>query len=123
MLGLVLFGDHFVHRWLVLHGASDRQLRGFFVVLVDFLVVVCVPVNEHAADDDQVIGLILRNNSLSNRLGDSVSDSLLSWSKHLNGLLGTFDRHFGDHDGGWFDSQVWLKNGQQVAVSSLLVSQ
>ena len=65
MLGFVLLGNHFVNRWLVLHGASDRKLGGFLVVFVDFLVVFSVPVNEHAANDNQVLGLILRDDSFS----------------------------------------------------------
>jgi len=40
-----------------------------------------------------------------------------------DGLFGAFDGHFGDHHGCWFDSEVGLEHGEQIAVSRSLASQ
>ena len=117
----VLLGQHLVNTGGILHRAGDGQLGGFVVVLEDLLIVVGFPVNEDAADDDQLLALILGNHAGFDRIGDGLGDGVLGWAEHLYGLLGTLDRDLGDHDGRRLDGQVWRQNGEQVAVSSLLI--
>src|SRR6478672_13499341 len=54
-----LAGNHFVGRRLALHGAGDGLLGGFIVELIDLFVVLGFPVDEDAADDDEIFALIL----------------------------------------------------------------
>ena len=55
---LIFAGDDFVDRGFARHGVLDRVLGGRVVVVVDLLVVRCFPVNEHAADADEIFGLL-----------------------------------------------------------------
>lgn len=117
VLGRILLGDHFLRRGLALHGASDRQLGSFVVVLEDLLVVLGGPVNEHAAHDNQTLGLIFGNDTSFHTVSHSLGDGELSRAKHLDGLPLPFDGDLRDHDSRRLDGQVRLKHGQQVAVS------
>ena len=54
----VSFCQDLVDLRLVLHGPLDGQLGGVVVVLVDLGVVLGFPVDEDAADDDEVVGLV-----------------------------------------------------------------
>src|ERR1700684_3617635 len=47
-------GQHLVDARLAVDSAGDRQLRRLVVVVVDLLVVLCVPVDEDANDQRQV---------------------------------------------------------------------
>src|SRR5688500_16523679 len=57
VLGGAGAGDHLVDARLVREGPLDRFFRRLVVVVVDLLVVLRVPVDEHAHQDAQVIGL------------------------------------------------------------------
>ena len=63
VLGGILLGDHFVNAGLVLHRASDGELRGVVIVLENLLVVGGFPVNEHATNDAQLFRLIFRDHA------------------------------------------------------------
>ena len=59
----VLLGRDLLDLRLALHGAGDRELRGFVVVLVNLVVIFGVLVNEDAADNHQVLGVLRRNDT------------------------------------------------------------
>src|SRR5436190_2214978 len=70
VLGRVFLGEDFVDLRFALHGPLNRQLGGLVVVLVDFRVILGLPVDEHAADDHQVFRLALGYDALGNAVGD-----------------------------------------------------
>ena len=72
MDGLFFAGEHFIDRRLPLHGAGNRQLCGFVVELVNLLVVGSGRVNEHAAHDDEVFGLLLGNHACFDGVGHGL---------------------------------------------------
>jgi len=123
VLGGAFLGDHFVRARLLVHGIVDREHRGVVVVLEDLLVIVGLPVNEHAADDHQLLALILRDDpfldAVSNRLGDGV----LSRAEHVNRLLRPLDGDLGDHHGRRLDGEIRGEDGQQVAMPGTLPRQ
>src|SRR6476661_946247 len=55
--------EHLVHRRLARQGPLDRLLHRLIVVVVDLLVAVGLPVNEHAGEDAVIVGLVLRNDA------------------------------------------------------------
>lgn len=114
MLRSILLGQHFARTRLVLHGPGDRQLGRIVVVLVDQLVIGGIPVDEHAADDAEVLGLILRNDPFFDAVGNCLGDAVLRGSEHLDRLLGTFDADLGDHDGDRFHSEIRCEHSQQI---------
>lgn len=118
-----LLGDDLVDLRLIAHGTLDGQFRGFVVVLVDLAVVGRVPVNEHAADDHILVGLVLGNDPCRDAVGHSASHGRLSRPEHLNRLLGAFDRHLGDHHRRRLANQVRRDDRQQARVAGALVGQ
>src|SRR5258708_7715524 len=69
MLRSVLLCQDFVDFRLVFHGALDRQFGCLVVVVVDLLVILGIPMNEYAADDDEVIRFTLGNYAGSDAVG------------------------------------------------------
>jgi hypothetical protein len=59
--------------------------------------------NEDANTDEEVVGLIPRNDAISHAVGDRLGDSMLSWAEHLHRLLSVFSRHLIEHYGWRFD--------------------
>ena len=57
-------GNHFVCGRPTLHCVGNRRLGGFVVELINLLVVLGFPVDEDAADDDEVFGFVLKNPDL-----------------------------------------------------------
>src|ERR1700746_3574090 len=86
--------------------ACNRFLGGAIIVILYLSVVGGIPMNEDANADEEVVGLISRNDALSHAISDRLSDSMLSWAKHLYRLLSVFNRHLIKHYGGRFDHQV-----------------
>ena len=76
MLGRILLGNHLVGARLVLHRAGDGEQRGVVVVLENLLVIGGFPVDEHAADDAQLFGLILGDHTFGDRVGDRFGDAI-----------------------------------------------
>src|SRR5262249_23487509 len=73
-LGGGLLREHLSRRRLSLHGAGDRQLGRFIIVLEDFLVVVRFPMDEYTAHNHEVLRLVLGNDSLLDAIGDRLGD-------------------------------------------------
>src|SRR5690349_4314320 len=72
VLRCVLLGENFFNLRLVLHGPLDGKLGGVVVVLVNLAVVLGLPVDEHAADDHEVIDLVLGNDAVGDAVGDGL---------------------------------------------------
>src|SRR5688500_20075972 len=64
-------GDDLVHRRLLAESARDRFLRRLVVVVVDLLIVACLPVDEHTHEDAQVISPVLGDDAAGNRVDHS----------------------------------------------------
>ena len=75
--------------WVSTDSACNRFLGGTIIVFLYFFVVGCIPMNENADTDKEVIGLIPRNDALLHAVSDSLSDSMLSWAEHLHPLIVT----------------------------------
>src|SRR5262249_14259337 len=90
MLDLIALGDHFGALWLASDRPSNRFLGGAIIVVLDFLVIHRLPVNEDTDTNKQIVGLILRDHTFRHAVGHSLADRMLSWTEHLNGLLGAF---------------------------------
>lgn len=106
MLGRIFFLNHLLNARLVLHRTGDCQLGRVVVVLKDLLVIIRIPVDEHAADDAQFFGLIFGDDTGGDRICNSLGNGVLGWAEHLDGLFCAFDRNFRNHDGSWFDRQI-----------------
>jgi serine/threonine-protein kinase len=119
----VLLRQNLVDFRLVFHGSLDGELGGLVVVLVNLAVVLGLPVDEHAADDDQVIDLGLADGPLRDAVGDGLGHGRLSRAEHLHRLGRALDRHLGDEDRGRLAQQVRRQHGQQVRVPLFLVRQ
>jgi hypothetical protein len=52
---------------LTVHGARDRFLRGLIVEVLDLLVVVGVPMDEHAHTDEQIVRFLDGNRAPARR--------------------------------------------------------
>src|SRR5262249_7561432 len=94
MLDLIALGDHFCDLWLARGRPSHRFLGGAIIVVLAFLAIRRLPVNEDTDTTKQIVGLILRDHTFRHAIGHSLADRMLSWTEHLNGLLGAFDRDF-----------------------------
>ena len=60
------------------HRVLDRELHGFVVVLVDLLVVVGAAGDEHAADDDEVFGLVGGDHAFGDAISHGLGDGTCS---------------------------------------------
>ena len=79
--------------------------------------------DEHAADDHEVLGLGLRDHAAGNAVSHGLGYGGLRRSEHLHGLLGSLDGDLCDHDGGGLHGQIRRENGQEVGVSLALTGQ
>ena len=70
MFDLVALRDNLGSLRLAIECACDRFLHGAIVEVLDLLVVGRLPVNENADADEDVVGLILRNDALGHAIGD-----------------------------------------------------
>jgi hypothetical protein len=86
--------------------ACNRFLGGAIIIILNLFVVGCIPMNEHADTDEEVIRLIPRNDALCHAVSDRLSDSMLSWAEHLHRLFSGFNRHLIEHYGCRLDHQV-----------------
>ena len=90
MFDLVALRDDLGGTRLALYRARNRFLHGAIIVVLNFLVVGRIPVNEDADADEEVVGLVLRDDALGHAVGDGLGDGMLGRPEHLHGLLGAF---------------------------------
>lgn len=113
--------DDLVDLRLARHGVLDRGLRRVVVELVNLFVVGRFPVDEDAADDHIVVGLLLGNHPVRHAVDDRTSDGLLGRAEHLHRLLRALDRDLRDHHGRGFADQIRRNHGQQATVAGALI--
>src|SRR6186997_2537817 len=66
------------------HRAGDGFLRRLVVVIEDLLVVRGLPVDEHAHQDAQVVGLVARDDAALDRVDDGARHRGLRRPEHLD---------------------------------------
>ena len=69
--------------------------------------------DENADADEEIVGLVLGNDSLGHAIGHCHGDGMLSRAEHLHGLLGALDRHFVEQNGRGLGQQVWRHDREQ----------
>ena len=74
----ILLGGYVRQLRLTRHGVLDRHHRRLVVVLVDFRIVFGLPVNEHAAHDDEVVRQVLRDDVGRSAVRDRTGNGFLS---------------------------------------------
>src|SRR4030095_12886211 len=99
MFDLVALGDDLGGLRFTTDRARDRLLGGAIVVILDFLVVLGLPVNEYADADEQVVCFLLRNDPFRHAVGYRFGNGVLRWAEHLHGLFRALDRHLIEQDG------------------------
>ena len=115
MLDLVALGNNFSNRRLTADCAGDRFLRCTIIEVLNFPVVCGLPVDEDADADEEIVGLILGNDSLGHAVGNRHGNRVLSGTEHLHGLLGALDRHLVEQYSRGFAQQVWPDYREQCA--------
>ena len=123
MLHVVALLDDLGGLRLALDGARDGFLGRLIVVLLDLLVVVGFPMDEHADRDEQVIGLGERDHAFGDRIGDGLGDAGLRRAEHLNGLLGVLDGDLVEEDRVRLGQQVRRDDGEQRGEAVLVVDE
>src|SRR5579863_7246169 len=77
VLDLVALGDDFGRLRLAVDGAGDRFLGGAIVEVVDLLVVVRFPVDEHADADEEIVGFLHRDHTFRDAVSHRLADGVL----------------------------------------------
>src|SRR5262245_36813066 len=91
VLGSVLLLDDVSRPWLAIDSAGQRFLGGAIIEVLDLLVVVGFPMDEHADADEEIVGLGRRDDAFRNRIGDRLGNAILGRAEHLDRLLGALD--------------------------------
>ena len=104
-----------LHRRLVGQRALDRFFGRLVVVVVDLLVVLRVPVNEHADHDAVVIDLVARDDAALDRVDHGAGHRRLGGAEHLHGLLRALDGDLVEEDGVGLRGQVRRDDRQKSA--------
>jgi len=115
--------DHRARARLVGDGARDRLLGGLVVVVEDLLVVCGFPVDEHAADDAEVVDVPFADDALANRVDDAAGHGRLCRAEHLHGLGRALDRDLVGDDRVRLAGEVGRHHREEVRVTLLLVDE
>src|SRR5262249_18438891 len=107
VVDLVLFRGDGRGLWLTLHGASDSFFCGAIVEVLNLLVVFGFPVDEHADGDEEIIGLIRRDDAFSDGIGHSLRYGMLGRPEHLHCLACILDCHFVVQNRRGLTHKVW----------------
>ena len=119
----VALGNNIGRGRLAAHRARDQFLRGLIVEVLNLLIVLGVPMNEHANADEEIVSFAYRDNARRDTVGDSLGDAMLGRSEHLHGLGRILDRHFVEQNGRGLDEQVRRHNREQRGEPILIVGQ
>ncbi|CAG9261580.1 hypothetical protein PUN4_390020 [Paraburkholderia unamae] len=114
---------HFGRARFAVHRALDRLARGLVVVLLNLLVVLRLPVNEHAHAQEQVVGFGLRDRAVLHAVRHRERDRVLRRSEHLHGLARALDRHFVEQDRVRLGEQVRCDDCKQRCEAILIVGE
>src|ERR1700724_541429 len=83
MLRDIALGDDMGGCRLAVDCARDRLFRGLIVEVLNLLIVLGVPMDEHADANEQIVGFADGNNARGDTVGDSLGDAMLSRTEHL----------------------------------------
>src|SRR5918992_1902610 len=103
---LALIGDDIPDLGYALYRAFNRLFSGLIVPVLDLLVVLCIPVDEYAHADKDIIRLAFWDNALLNALSHRQGHSTLGRAKHLHRLISPFDRDLIEQNRGGLGGQV-----------------
>ena len=96
---------------------------GLIVEVLNLLIVLGVPMDEHADANEQIVGFAHRNHARRDTVGDSLGDAMLSRAEHLHGLGRILDRHLVEQDGCGLDEQIWRHHREQCGETILVIGQ
>jgi len=117
----IALGDDMGGCRLAVDRPRDGLFRGLIVEVLNLLVVLGVPMDEHADANEQIVGFAHGDNACRDTVGDSLADSMLSRAEHLHGLCRILDRHFVIEDGRGLAHQVWGYESEQSGETLLVV--
>src|SRR5215470_14631428 len=123
MLDLVALCYDFGGLWLAGNRASNGFLGGAVIIVLDFLVVRCFPMNENADTHKQIVGLSLGDDAFRHAVGHRLAHRMLSWPEHLDRLFGVFDRDLVEQHRRGLAHQVRRHQRKQRSETVLVVCQ
>jgi hypothetical protein len=91
---------------LAFDGAGEGFLGGAIVEVLDLLVVLGFPVDEHANGDEEIVGLVGRDDAFGDGISDRLSHGMLSGAEHLHRLARVLDGHLVVQDRRWLTHKV-----------------
>jgi len=101
--------------------ARDRLFRGLIVEVLNLLIVLGVPMDEHTDANEQIVGFANRDHASRDTIGDSFRDAVLGRPEHLHGLGRILDRHLVEQNGRGLDEQVGSHHREQRGETILIV--
>src|SRR4029079_17726572 len=78
---------------LAFDGAGEGFLGGAIVEVLDLLVVLGFPMDEHANGDEEIVGLVRRDDAFGDGVGNRLGHGVLSGAKHLHRLARVLNGH------------------------------
>src|SRR5262245_17287632 len=120
--GVLLRGD-FGGLRLALDGAGDGFLGGAVVEVLDLLVVLGFPVNEHAYGDIKIVGLVGGDHAFGDGISHGLGDGVLCRPEHLHRLARILDGDLVVKDRRGFAEKVRRNNRKQGGEAVLVVGQ
>src|SRR2546429_443283 len=116
-------GDHLVDLRLPLEGALDRFLHRPIVEVVDLLVVLRLPVDEHPHQDAIVVHFVPRDDARRHAVDHRTRDRCLRRAEHLHGLRGVLDGDLVEEERVGLRRQVGRDDGEQLGETVGVVRQ
>ena len=120
--GVLLRGD-FGRLRLALDGAGEGFLGGAIVEVLDLLVVLGFPVNEHADGDKEIVGLVGGDHAFGDGIGHSLGDGILGRAEHLHRLARILDGDLVVEDRRGLAQKVRRNHRKQGGEAVLVVGQ
>src|SRR5690242_10060901 len=108
---------------LAFDGASDGFLHGAIVEVLDLLVVLGFPMDEHADADEQIVSLVGGDHAFGDGIGDRLGHGVLRGAEHLHGLACVLDGHLVVEDRWGLAEKVRRDHREQRGEAILVVGQ
>ena len=94
MVGRVLLRSDLGGLRLALDGAGKGFLGGAIVEILNLLVVLGFPMDEHANGDKEIVGLVGGDYAFGNGVSDRQGHGMLGGAEHLHCLTRVLDGYF-----------------------------
>src|SRR4030095_1410567 len=91
---------------LAFHGPGEGFLGGAIVEVLDLLIILGFPMDEHANGDEEIVGLVGRNYAFGNGVGNRLGYGMLRRTEHLHRLARVLDGHLVVKDRGGLTHKV-----------------